>query len=450
MPGQRGLAVLVLSLIPVIAAYGQETSLVASVDRELIRANESFSYTLRAEGRFSGRPDLSALTRDFDLVQTGSSSSIQILNGQTTQVAEWKIELMPRETGEFELPAIELGNALSNVVMLEILPAATGADTDADVFLEVELDRTEAYVQAEAIYTLRLFVGITTGREGLSVLPVNGGEAIVERLGGDSDYQIVRGGRVYRVRERKFAIFPQTTGVLSIGPVEYEATVIPGLGFSRRQSLRSDVVELTVKPAVLPPSSHPNAVWLPARNVRIEEDWRDGVIFEQGVPRTRELTVVANGLLETQLPELELTESAGLRQYVDQPELSREITEDGIEARRTERFAVIAQQSGTIEFPPVELPWWNVDEERWEIARIESTTVEVEPAVGTEAQAPSAPLSDPMPDVEPRRNFLLWLARGGSRLGAYAAEATQCRLSRRRCPARPGSAIGVGRPAIRR
>ena len=43
----------------------------------------------------------------------------------------------------------------------------------------------------------------------------------------------------------------------------------------------------------------------------------------------------------------------------------------------TERFAVIAQQPGPVEFPPVELPWWNVDEERWEIARIESLDKDV-------------------------------------------------------------------------
>jgi len=422
MAKRRHLAVLFLWLMPLLAAYGQVTSLVASVDRELIRANESFSYTLRAEGRFSGRPDLSAVTRDFDLVQSGSSASIEIVNGQTAQIAEWKIELMPRGTGEFELPAIELGDALSNGVSLEILPAATDDETGADVFLEVEIDRSEAYVQAEAIYTLRLFVGITIGREELSGLPITGGEAIVERLGSDSDYQIVRGDRVYRVRERKFAIFPQTAGQLSIGPVEYRATVTPRLGFSRRQDLLSDVVELTVKPAVLPPPTHPNAVWLPARNVRIEEQWRDGVIDEQGVPRTRELTIVANGLLETQLPELELAASDGLRQYVDQPELSRQITDDGIEARRSERFAVIAQQPGTIEFPAVELPWWNVDEERWEIARIDSTSVEVEPAFDAEAPAATLPPPGSAPTVESTRDFWPWLA-GGLALGWLATVA---------------------------
>jgi hypothetical protein len=400
-------AVLLLTFLPLIAAYGQSTTLVASLDRELIRANESFTYTLLAEGRVSGRPDFSVLQRDFDLMQSRSSRNIQILNGRTTEVAEWTVELMPRAAGTFELPPVQLGNLSSNPVRVDILPPLSIDEADGDVFLEVELDRPAVYVQAEAIFTLRLFVGIDLGRATLSAVPIEGGEAIVERLGSDRDFQTLRGDRLYRVLERKFAIFPQTTGTLSIGPVEYTATVMQGLaGFARRQNLRSEVLDLTVLPAVAPPPSHPNAVWLPARNLRIEESWRDGGDFEQGVPRTRQLTVIAAGVLETQIPDLSLTESPGLRQYADQPERSREVTSTGIEARNTKRFAVVAQQPGTVEFPAVELPWWNVDEQRWEVARIEAGTVEVDPAANPGTQ--SATLPAPETEVVIERDAGVW------------------------------------------
>lgn len=429
MTRSRFVCCLVLILLQATAVFAQQSSIVASVDREQIRVNESFTYRLTIAGRVSGRPDVSALTRDFDLLRSGSSTNIQIINGQTTQITELQIELMPREVGEFELPPIEIAGLISNPINVEILPPLTDAQAQADVFIEVELDRTEAYVLAQAIFTLKLFVGIDTGREGLSTLPVEGGEAIVERLGNDSEYQTVRGERLYRVRERKFAIFPQTTGVLSIGPVAYEATVQPSLGFSRRQSMRSDVLQLTVLPAVLPPVSHPDAVWLPAQDLRIEEDWRDGVVFDQGVPRTRELTVIATGLLETQLPELSLAESDGLRQYADQPELTREITEAGIEARRIDRYAVIAQQAGMIEIPSVELPWWNVDEDRWEVATIESRVVEIEEADVIESQAETATAMEPDSAVESNAGIWPWLT--GIFAFAWAATVAAWMFSRR-------------------
>ena len=412
----RRLAPCLVSLAAVVAAHAQDASLVASVDRASIQANESFTYVLRAEGRFSGRPDLSALGRDFDMLRSGSSQSIQIVNGQTTQVAEWTVELMPRGEGAFELPPIELGGALSNPVQVEILPAAAAVDSEADIFIEVDLDRDEAYVQSQAIYTQRFFIGIPTGRESFPATAVAGGEAITEKLGNDREYQTVRGGRVYRVRERKFAVFPQATGVLRIGPAEYEATVIPNRGFSRRQVLRSDIVDLTVLTAVAPPASHPNAVWLPSRSLRLEEAWNDGEdVFEQGVPRTREVSIHAEGVLETQLPELALAEGEGLRQYPDQPELSREVTDAGIAARRTERFAVIAQQPGTVEFPPVELPWWNVDSRRWEIARIDAATIPVEPGDEAVPAGPATPPAAPETVVESAPGWWPWIS------GALAA-----------------------------
>jgi BatD DUF11 like domain len=396
-----------------VTAFAQDSKLTASVDRDRIHANESFTYVLTAEGRFSGRPDLSVLSRDFDVVGSRSSQSIQIVGGRTTQVAEWIVELMPREPGEFELPPIELGGVLSNTVKLEILPPEVATDAADDIFIEVELDRDEAYVQGQAIYTQRFFIGIPTGRESFPATPIKGGEAIVEKLGNDSEYQTLRGNHVYRVRERKFAIFPQETGVLTIGPAEYQATVMPTRGFARQQVLRSEPIELAVLGAVAPPASHPDAVWLPARRLELEESWTDGAdAFKQGVPRTRELRIVARGVLETQLPELALGDTPGLRQYVDQPVLGRETTEDGIEARRTERFAVIAQQPGTVELAPVELPWWNVDEKRWEIARLAPSTISVEPGDETAPPPTTAQPSARETVVETDAGWWPWVSAG--------------------------------------
>lgn len=366
----------------------QDAVLSATVDRSPIRENESFTYTLRAEGRVAGQPDVSAVERDFDILNRSTSTRVQTVNGRTDQVTEWTFTMMPRGPGGFSLPAVELGDVLSNAVALEVLPALTGGDAPtADIFMEVEVDPESAYVQSQVIYTLRLFVGVGTGRATLTPPLVSGGEAIVERLGEDSQYETTRGGRKFFVRERRFAIFPQASGMLTVGPSTFEAMVIPNRGFSRVQRLRSDTVEIQVKPAVAPPASHPGAVWLPAIALKLTERWADDKdAFSPGVPRTRVLSIVADGLLETQLPELEIGTADGIRQYPDQPDLDRQLTDSGIEATRTERYAVIAQASGEVTIPAAEVPWWNVVDERWEVARIEPSTIAVLP--GTEEEAP--------------------------------------------------------------
>jgi hypothetical protein len=218
---------------------------------------------------------------------------------------------------------------------------------------------------------------------------VIGSEAIVERLGEDQRYQVVRGGRNFVVNERRYAIFPQQAGALQLGPATYEAMVIPSRGFSRVQRLRSQTVDVEVLPAVPPPPELTGAAWLPAKSLTLTESWADdgGQDFSVGVPRTRVLTIAAEGLLETQLPELKLEQVTGIRQYPDQPELTRELTPEGLKVTRVERYAVIAQGAGEATIPAAEMPWWNVREERWEVARLEAATIVVAPS----AQPPPVP-----------------------------------------------------------
>lgn len=394
-------------------AGAQDGSLTASVDRNSIRANESFTYVLRAEGRIAGEPDISALTPDFDILNRSTSARIQTINGRTEQVVEYIYQLMPRTAGEFTLPPVELGGTMSNPITLEVMPALVeSGDAPADIFMEVEVDPASAYVQAQVIYTLRLFVGVGIGRATLTQPLISGGEAIIERLGEDRQYQTVRGDRNFTVRERRYAIFPQASGPLTIGPASFEAMVIPNRGFSRVQRLRSETVSIDVKPAVAPPPTHPGAVWLPARRLTLTERWADtSSEFSLGVPRTRVLSIVADGLLETQLPELELGQSEGIRQYPDQPELGRQVTDAGLEATRTQRYAVIAQSAGEASIPAAELPWWNVQDERWEIARIDASTVRVLPGteVAPATTEPSAAAPEPVV-IETASGYWPWVA----------------------------------------
>lgn len=390
----RWLPAILVLLAPFAISQAQDPVISASVDRQTVRQNESFNYVLRAEGQISGRPDLSVIARDFELLDQWQSSTTQIFNGRATQVREWVLSLMPREPGRFELPPVAVGGQLSNAVEIEVTAASTGDQAGGDIFFEVSLDSPTGYVQAQAIYTLKLYVGINVGGRATLTQPlVEGGEAIVEKLGSDREASARIDGRNYVVLERRYAIFPQQAGTLRIGPVVYETMVQPLRGLSRQQRVSSGVVELEVRPAVPPPPEFADAAWLPARQVSLRESWSDERLgFEQGAPQTRTLTVIAEGVQETQLPELHVPAVPGLRQYPDQPDLNRDVSGDGITALRRERYVVMPQQAGPVEIPAIELPWWNVETGRWEVARIDSREIDVAPAV-----EPAAPASPEMP-----------------------------------------------------
>ena len=422
MPGRMPWRTPVAAVLALAAllVHAQDTLVRASVDRDTVRENESFTYSIVAEGSVRDDPDTSAIQQQFDVLSRSSRTRIEIVNGQRRQVVEWDLELFPTGAGNFVLPPSYVAGAASNAVEVEVLPAPVSDEDLPDVFIEVGAEPPTPYVQAQVLYTLRLFVGVNTGRATLTAPRVSGGEAIVERLGEDRQYQTTRAGRSFSVRERRYAIFPQQTGPLTVGPATFEAMVVPTRGFSRVQRLRSDSLELDVRPAVAPPPEYPDAVWLPARALTLTQDWVDEQgRFSLGVPRTRVLTVEADGVLETQLPELVLATAPGIRQYPDQPDLDRRTSEQGLQGRRIERYAVIAQNTGEIEIPGQELAWWNVDEARWDVARIEPSVVTVlpgiepvfnDPAPGVPEAVEGAPPAPPATDYWRVASVMLALA----------------------------------------
>ena len=389
-------------------AGAQDVTLRASVDRSTIRENESFTYVLSVEGQVRDEPDVSLLATDFEVLQRSRNTSIQMLGGRTSQITEWRYQLMPAGPGSFTLPPVEMAGALSNPVELQVLPALA-SDAPGDIFLEVEISPATAYVQSQVIYTQRLYRAVSTGRSSLTPPDVTGGESIVVPLGEDREYQTVRDDRTFIVLERRYAVFPQVAGELTIQPMVFEAVVITASGFSSLQRFRSDPVSLSVLPAVAPPPELAGAAWLPAGGVTIEQRWSgDPEEFTAGIPQTRTLRVEVEGVLETQIPDLSLFETASLQQYADQPELARESSADGTRAVRTERFAVIAQTAGGLIIPAVELPWFNVVSREWEVARIEPRPVTVLPSrePGAEPAPPAPP--DEMPVESGQSGQLLW------------------------------------------
>ena len=91
---RRVLAALLLVVLGA-AAHAQAT-LEASVDRPVIHDNESFTYTIRAEGSVRGEPELGALKQQFDVLASSSEKRIGIVNGRASEVTTWIFELMPK------------------------------------------------------------------------------------------------------------------------------------------------------------------------------------------------------------------------------------------------------------------------------------------------------------------------------------------------------------------
>jgi hypothetical protein len=170
---------------------------------------------------------------------------------------------------------------------------------------------------------------------------------------------------------------------------------------TQTQRVTSQPVTLDVKPV---PASFNGRHWLAAEQVYLKEEWSgDPQKMKVGEPLTRTLTVLANGLTVSQLPELNTAKpavsgaegaDAQLKSYPDQPVLQEQKKADGVIAFREEKIALIPSKAGSYTLPAIEVPWFNTKTQKMEIAKIPEislTALEVEGA----QQAPQIPAAPP-------------------------------------------------------
>lgn len=373
----------------------------ASVDRNPVAVSESFQLQFDTKSSPDEDPDFSPLETFFDILHQSSSNRVQIINGKMERAYQWQLTMMARAPGNYTIPAITFGKDRSNPIALTIeKDKAAAAGTDAPVFLEVEIAPEKAYVQSQILYTVRLLRSVNIQNASLSEPDISGVEAIVEKLGDDKSFETLRNGVRYVVLERRYSLFPQAAGTLTLAPIVFQGQVLRGNRFtfnSRAQSKR--VQSEGRKVEVQPIPANATRPWLPATELRLNEEWpQDPPQFTVGEPVTRTVTIMAAGVAGAQLPTLSTTLPDGLKQYPDQPVTQDQLQGKGLIGVRQEKIAIMPTRSGRFTLPAVEVPWWNINSSRQEVARLPARTINVQAAAG-EPVAPTPITSTALPPV---------------------------------------------------
>ncbi len=371
-----------------VASSSLAATITATADRDPVRLDESFSLVFDAKGSVDVDPDFRSLERDFDILHRSQSTNMSFINGKVSNTREWTLVLMPKRMGELVIPSIPFGSDRSPMLRVTVISAQhaqSGTQTE-ELFLEVDAQPRRAFVQAQILYTARLYRAVTIENATLTEPTLNDSDAVIKKLGEDRTFQTQRDGRRYQVVERRYVLFPQKSGTLTINSVVFQGQIVPPRRsfFSPRSSqtkrVRSDAITLNINPI---PASFRGATWLPAQDIQLAEAWpQNPPQFVVGEPVTRTLSVVAKGLTSAQLPVINATDPSGIKQYPDQPVKEDKETHQGITGLRVEKVALIPSQPGRMTLPAIELPWWNTKTSTMEIARIPEKIIVVEPGVG--------------------------------------------------------------------
>lgn len=390
-------ACLALLLWPVFALA--DDSARAWLDRDSMQLGETVTLNIEVDASMASQPDFSVLKADFNLLGTQSSRSINMRNGSTESKTVWAVGLEPKHAGQLQIPSFTIGSAVTRPLSLQVSEASADArgQPGDEIYVEASADPLLPYVQQQVLLTVKLFYAVNLTEGTLADLQIDG--AVVTKLGRDKQYAASVGGRRYQVLERDYAVIPERSGSIDIGPIAFRGSVPDDsdpIGFfnrGRQVRAQSEPLHLSVRAQ---PDAWGNSTWLPAQSLKLIEANPVPAQVQMGEPLTRTITLRAQGLGFEQLPELEMPPIEGAEVYPDKAETQTRNDGHWLYGERTRKFAVVPSKPGKLVLPALKLSWWDTSKDQMAVAELPAQVVEVIGAATASTAAPTG--ATPMPE----------------------------------------------------
>ncbi len=406
-------------------AQAAVAAVTASLDRHQVYEGDTVTLSLETDGNIQASPDLSALEKDFELLGTGRSSNISIINGRQSVKTGWQVRLRPRHLGELNIPSIAIGGDTTRPLTLKVerIPPDVARRQADQLFVETQIEngKQPPYVQQQVKLIVRLYYRVRLLDGELSE-PQPDGDVVFERLGDDKRYETVRDGKRYQVIEREYAMFPQRSGTLHIPSVVFSGRAAARNPSGQRRSPRSRMDSLMQRffgedpfmddffssspfgqqgkrivarsPArelrVLPrPKDYQGSIWLPAADVELRDSWAENPPQPRaGEPITRTLTLRTKGLEDAQLPEIQIPANDAYSVYPEQA-ITRNVLQDGwVVGERRQDFTIVPKQAGKLVVPAISVDWWDTRRNRERKTVLPRWELNVSPGNGVQAAVP--------------------------------------------------------------
>lgn len=386
-----------MSVFKFIALIGLCWSLSCSVfaagvqvqlDRDTVQVGDDFTLTFSTDQPVTTNPDFTPLNKDFQVTGTSTSTNVQSINGQVSQQIGWIVTLFANRPGNLQIPSINFGNVSSDPLTIQVLDQTvadpTGAgQANADILVELTADPPKPYVQQQVIVTQRLLhvVPLLPTRASMSHPELEKGKGLIQQLGSTQSGVINRNGVRYNMIERRYAVFPQVSGELTIGRTVFQGALddrrsrqLDPFGIGGKQVRRFSA------PLVISVQAHPQvkSTWLPANSLTLNAHWEPvNKTLKAGEPVTLTVAIIADGLMAEQLPALDIKPPLGIKGYANQPEFRNDLGGSSVIGMREEKWVLMGTADGSYVLPEIKIDWWDLKTKKMQTARIEPTSLKV-------------------------------------------------------------------------
>jgi len=377
---------------PIVQAQDAVT-IRAEADRTSVTLDDQIVLVVTIEGRLRSveEPEKPVLD-DFDLYPRGRTQSMQIVNGQVSGSNAFTYVLVPKREGKFTIGPFtaRIGGKTLRTEPITITvgggPGVRGAPApatgepaereDRNVFVLARVDKQHAFVNEQILFTFYLYRAVQLSNMNYSAPDFRG--FWVENLK-DSERQSykVLNGRRYLVTEASKALFPTTSGTLTIAPATLQVVELTNpFGFSLfdrgvERVLRTKGIDVQV--AALPAAGRP-PIFDGAVGEGLQLDVRcDRTTVEEGEPITMTIAVEGSGNVKTfskpRLPDL-----PHFKTY-DAESKTEATAVDRVYGKRTYEVVLVPRNQGEYTIGRVRMAYFDTREGRYRLLESNPITV---------------------------------------------------------------------------
>lgn len=381
-------------------------TVLASVDSDNLELGQSLNLSITLH-EASDTPELGPLNANFQIIGSGTSSQISIVNGQQSAHYTYNVTLLPKKSGKQFIPAIKVGNDSTMPVAINVIQGAANKSTAIaknNLLAELIPTKSSSYVGVPIVLRLKIYVGITVNN--LSMEQFNLPNAKLQLQGKPSQYQDTHNGRNYQVVEQKYLLTPSEVGTVKVPALQIHGEIPKNAGRSNgffalmdQQPfvLTTQPIDLTIKP--IPTAMNPSN-WLPASQLKINETWSPETRqITVGQNLTRSIVLETSGVPASSLPELKFANPNNVNAYPEKTTSSETINSNQLQASKTFTINYVATQAGKVEFPATSVKWWDIEKNQMQQAILPATSFEVLPDKNNSKAMASSILQHEQPKI---------------------------------------------------
>ena len=375
----------------------------ADVDRTKITVNESVELTVTLSGG-EGIVDTSPI-KDFRVMSQGTSTRIQILNNHVSKKLTYNFRLVPARIGQLTIPALPVSSGglivdKTRPMTVQVTKTAGAAGAgNRDVFVTAEISNPAPYEGQQVTYIFRLFYAVSISNARLEKPAFSGFNA--KEVEPARSFSTRISGREYNVTEVNFVLIPIRSGELTIEPSVLACDVIrrtsgrnsifndPFFGGGQLEpgSFSAEPLTVTVKPLPHNDTGIPFSGLVGKFSMQAELENPEIAV---GDSTTLALTIEGTGnIIDAGEPQIVVSDA--FKVYSDSPEEQITFSSTGYSGKKIFRKALVAVKDGTYTLGPVQVSYFDIDDQTYKILSSDPMTIKASPSAGKEALIVSEP-----------------------------------------------------------